>query len=324
MLNKHEVQLIVESISNKNSFAISVKPLSFKSAYYFYTSHIIIANDLINFKFKRNGQYYLQLWHGTPLKKINFDAQDTLSKRYLKVNQQNVKNIDFIISGSKYSTSCFKSAFRGVKEIKEIGTPRNDIFFEKNFLPKQIENNNVFNLLYAPTFRANKINNGIKQVDFLNPEAIIETLERKFQKKVVIMVKFHPNVLGGESVVFKNKKILNITGKISMEDALLKADFLITDYSSSFFDYALLKKPIILYAYDYASYVNERGFYLDLNELPIPIAYNQTELISIIERKAFNDYEIAADKLLDYIGNFETGNASKKLTDIIISIMENT
>ena len=138
------------------------------------------------------------------------------------------------------------------------------------------------------------------------------------------MVKFHPNVLGGESVVFKNKKILNITGKISMEDALLKADFLITDYSSSFFDYALLKKPIILYAYDYASYVNERGFYLDLNELPIPIAYNQTELISIIERKAFNDYEIAADKLLDYIGNFETGNASKKLTDIIISIMENT
>ena len=68
----------------------------------------------------------------------------------------------------------------------------------------------------------------------------------------------------------------------------ITADVLMTDYSSVFFDYANLQKPMIFYMYDKFLYENNlRGFYVDLDELPGPIIEEEDEMIEKF-REFFN------------------------------------
>ena len=76
-----------------------------------------------------------------------------------------------------------------------------------------------------------------------------------------------------------------------INDLYLISDLLVTDYSSVFFDYANLMRPMLFYMYDIEDYRDDiRGFYIDLDELPGPIVYDEASLISDI-RSIPDDYE---------------------------------
>jgi len=94
------------------------------------------------------------------------------------------------------------------------------------------------------------------------------------------------------------------------------ADALVTDYSSVFFDYAILKRPIYFYMYDLIHYRDElRGFYLDVyHDLPGDIIEDENQLLE--EIKKGYDYQ-RLDKFNQRFNNHEDGKASKRVVDIV-------
>ncbi|MBV7389862.1 MULTISPECIES: CDP-glycerol glycerophosphotransferase family protein [Enterococcus] len=297
---------------------------SWRAAYYLYTAKFWIddSRKTIAIK-KREPQIYFQTWHGTPLKLIEFDAKDKLSNHYLNYSARDSESITYLLSGNRYSSEIYPRAFKISKEkILNIGTPRNDqlaiypkkdiSFFEK----KQL------NILFAPTFRDNLSENGIPQLEKLN---ILE-IKKYFATQnvdIIFMVKFHPNVnrnLSNDqtSLNYMKKNQFNLLpdGQ-SLEELFEEIDLLITDYSSIFFDYALLGKPLILFNYDEAEYKQERGFYLTLTDLPVPTAKNGLALIDVFKNQK-DKLEYSSQRLLDFIGNFETGKSTDYIIELIL------
>ena len=115
---------------------------------------------------KREGQYYIQTWHGIgPTKKIEFDAADSLSRSYLKLCEYNSQMEDLFISGSGFNTEMCPRGFHYYKEVLECGYPRNDILVNRTADEGTIRKRlgipakcKIF--LYAPTFR----NDGLELV----------------------------------------------------------------------------------------------------------------------------------------------------------------
>ena len=114
----------------------------------------------------------------------------------------------------------------------------------------------------------------------------------------------------------KKHQITLINDGIPLEMLFEEVDVLITDYSSIFFDFALTKKPIILFNYDEKEYSLERGFYIQLSELPILSVQNSYDLVDIFKKQREKLLE-SSQELLDYIGNYETGASTEKVIELI-------
>lgn len=297
---------------------------SIRAAYYLYTSKFWIddSRKTIIHK-KRDSQIYFQTWHGTPLKRIEFDAMDKLSQHYLKYAEVDSKSITYLLSGNKYSSDIYPNAFKiDTNKILNIGTPRNDQLIKERILSEETiyEKRNV-NILFAPTFRNDPGDNGLPQLKKIDFNLLKKYYQSKNQR-VNFLVKFHPNVNNKLSEdqasldYMKKHSIELVADSILLENLFSNIDLLITDYSSIFFDYALLEKPLILFNYDEEKYAEERGFYVELKDLPVPKAQNADELIKVLLYQ--RDELINSSKaLLDYLVNYENGSSTQKIIDLI-------
>lgn len=242
---------------------------------------------------KKKGQVYVQCWHGTPLKKLRCDITASGSalntvKEIKKKNDIDAKRYDYFISPSKFCTDVFKSAFNLKKLNKqdiliEKGYPRNDFLFNytKNDVAKLKKKlgipDNKKVILYAPTFRDNQHTTGMGYTYSLNID--FDKLKEKLEKDYVVIFRTHYFV--ANEFDFKKYKgfIYNMSNHDDVNDCYILSDIIITDYSSVFFDFANLKRPMIFYMYDLEEYKEElRGFYIDLDELPGPIVKTQQDL----------------------------------------------
>ena len=127
----------------------------------------------------------------------------------------------------------------------------------------------------------------------------------------------HPSVSKSQGVPFDLKDdILNLS-TMDMNDLLISTDILITDYSSVIFDYSLLNRPILFYAYDLEEYIAERDFYYSYKEfVPGPILETNEELFSKIENISTVDLkqiEIFKHKFFDQLD----GQSAKRIVDTI-------
>ncbi|OTN87982.1 hypothetical protein A5819_000432 [Enterococcus sp. 7E2_DIV0204] len=310
------------------SYVKKVANNSVLSAFHLYTGGIWVddSRKTIFYK-KRKKQVYFQTWHGTPLKKIEFDATDKLAKHYLDYGVKDSQSLNYLLSGNEYSSKIYKSAFRVSEEkIWNIGTPRNDSLVESTKATSHFFDKKEIKILFAPTFRDQPENNGFPQLARLG----IENLKQFFMENgqnLEILLKFHPNVSKvmakdtAINTILEDQSIGLIDDHIKIDDLFEETDLLITDYSSIFFDFSLLNKPIILLNHDEEEYKNERGFYVDLDELPIPKAKNAEEIIAIFNSKKKELLE-GPEKLLEKIGNFENGTATNTVVEKIIEISE--
>ena len=316
------------SVKNLPPYIKRVDNNSLLATFHLYTSKVWIddSRKTIFFK-KRKNQIYFQTWHGTPLKKIEFDAVDKLPNSYLNYALKDSESLDYLLSGNKYSSDIYASAFRiDENKIANVGTPRNDQLCLKIDKEVSLFEKETFKLLFAPTFRNNKADNGQKQLDILGIPYLVKYFE-SLNKKVEIYLKFHPNV--NKSLIkqveirdlIKKYSVHLIDNNVSSEDTFLDMDLLITDYSSIFFDFALLNKPIILLNYDEDEYKKERGFYIDLDYLPLPKAKSYQEILAIFEHDRETLIE-GPKMLLKKIGNFETGKATNFVTEKILENIE--
>ena len=275
---------------------------------------------------KRPEQKYLMLWHGgAALKRVERDVVDRLGFSYVQKAKRDSKVCDLMISGCRANTELIKRSFWYSGEILEDGIPRNDIFFNTalhNTIRQRIINE--YNLpkdgrivLYAPTFRRS----GSIEPYRIDWGDMIPRLERMFgNKRVTLLLRLHPNLIGkaDTSSLINYPSVIDMTRYHDMQELLCISDMLITDYSSSMFDYAMLRRPCMLYATDVAQY--DRGYYYDFRELPFPLAEDSKELTKLID--SFNEEEYLArlDEFLNKrLGMMERGIAAKSLTRWMIA-----
>ncbi|HAQ1861739.1 TPA: teichoic acid biosynthesis protein F, partial [Enterococcus faecium] len=295
---------------------------SFLAAFYLYTAKYWIDDSRKTIKYaKRKKQLYFQTWHGTPLKKIEFDAKDKLPKRYLSYAKKDSESITYLLSGNRYSSKKYVSAFNIVpSKILEVGTPRNDELASSKEQVFDLKKKQI-NVLFAPTFRNNIEDNGITQLEWLGVDNLREFFKKQ-QQELNFMTKFHPNVhsklaTDSKSIEYMKKhQITLINDGIPLEMLFEEIDVLITDYSSIFFDFALTKKPIILFNYDEKEYSLERGFYIQLSELPIISVQDSYGLVDVFKNQQEKLLK-SSQELLDYIGNYETGASTEKVLELI-------
>lgn len=331
-----KIYWIVDPNKNHNSipdYVNKIKINTIKSAYYLYTAKILIDNCQKQLVFKlRKKQIYLQTWHGTPLKRIEFDAQDSLSKRYLHYSEVDNNSISYLMLSNGYSETIYRSAFHASNAVMlESGTPRNDILLNNNrpesaILKKKLNiKTDTYIILYAPTFRNNLASNGIMQLKKLNPKKLIAGLQKQLGRKCILLTRFHPNV---QELIDKNQvdhlfgnNIIDVTGILDMQSILNITDFLITDYSSSFFDFAITNRPIGLFTYDYSNYIKERGTYTNPEELPL---FNFTEINQLIEFIKIHGVDALREKtkqMNQRINNFEDGGATLRAVQLLFEEM---
>jgi len=291
--------------------------LSLRAKYYFYN----VYSDDINF-YTSGNTTLVNLWHGIPLKKIEFDDKDgALSRQfnskysfiYSFFKPYNFIRPNYVLSTSKIVSQKLASAFR-ITEDKclEFGYPRNDIFYEENTLIQKnlISSFNIDDekiIFYLPTWRNNNIN--IISSAFPNLDELNTTLQAS---NIKLFIKLHPN---DTTVNYQHSNILYLNSQQDLNELLLVSDYLITDYSSVYFDYLHLNKEIIFYPFDYDTYVDkERKFYFEY-ELATPgiKVKNFQELVKTLSNLETLNYEKTRQKLKNELWTYQDNNASKRI-----------
>ena len=289
------------------------------------TNYLNVNNPVKRFVFwlfarRRKGQLCISTWHGTPLKHIALDEPQYKGSKFAK----GYFNADVLIAGCKVTADAYRTAFGWRGEVMMCGTPRNDLLVngsspdlkERLGLPKD---KRIF--LFAPTFRNNVEMSGVYQLKSINVSEMLEALSESFGGEWCFVFRSHNLVMSkiqSESLGI-NEKIINGNAHPDMAEYLAAADALLTDYSSSMFDYALTKRPVFLYTPDLDDYKNsERGFYFDIESTPFSVSRSFSELIKNITEFDRSAYEGRVDEFLIKIGNAEKGSA----TDAVVSRIE--
>ncbi|MCT4395806.1 CDP-glycerol glycerophosphotransferase family protein [Periweissella beninensis] len=299
----------------------------------FAMADVLVVNARLPLWLPKNlEQLYLQTWHGTPLKKLGTDMArvqmpGTNTRRYKRNFTSEVAKWDLLISPNRYSTNIFHQAFNFNKKVLEIGYPRND----KLFLENNVENiaglkeklaipQNKKVILYAPTWRDNQFKT-IGEYTFELPFDMKE-LQARMGDEYVLVLRMHYLIANKLDLTGMEDFVINASDYSDISDLYLLSDALITDYSSVFFDYAILNRPIIFYAYDIDAYGDElRGFYMDYHkDLPGPIVKDTPTLIQAINMSLGEDngsFKEQRQKFNDLFVINSEGTASQQVTNVI-------
>ena len=267
-------------------------------------------------RFKKKGQYYLQTWHGFPLKRIEKDALEALAPDFEKGAIKDSAMTDLLLSNSGFVTETLRRCFWYDGEIAEYGSPRNDVFLTPD-PATDIKVRDAYNLphdrklvLYAPTFRADHSVEAYR----IDAEMLAASLERRFGGEWSVLIRLHPNVAKDSEGLFPydNNRIINATMYPDMQELLCASDMLITDYSSSMFDFALGGKPCVRFALDLDAYMGDRNFYFDYDEIPFPYATSNEAMKKLIEDFDIETYNTARDEFYKRLNIHEDGRASQR------------
>lgn len=275
--------------------------------------------------FKRKNQLYVQTWHGSyGLKKVAGDLDDKLPRIDRRIYKYNAKRTDIMVSNSKRTTEIYRRAFWYYGEVLEYGSPRNDIFFKnaehvRNKVDKTLGTSGKHIVLYAPTYRNDYRTDDLK----LDYGRLCKTLSDKFGEEWVVLVRLHPNnIVDAKDFIKYTEQIINATNYSIMQELLVVAEVLVTDYSSCMFDFVTTGKKCFIYASDLERYNHERGNYFKMDELPFPLAQNNDELERNIRNFNQEEYAAKVEKLFHMAGVNETGHASEKVADYIEKWMD--
>lgn len=323
----------VWSYSGPNSDVIPGSPIivtreSLDYYRYLASSKYWVSNIVFPVHKKREGNVYLQTWHGTPLKKLGFDIEiegpETLARENFYIES---RNWDYLITANQYSSGIFSRAFKYEKEIIEHGYPANDIFYkdksELTVLEEAVKDrlgipSNKKIILYAPTWRDDEMVGSWDHRFELKFD--VDRFYEELGEEYALVLRMHHLV--GDSMIIKDehKSFLYDCSKYDdIQELYMIADILITDYSSVFFDYANTLNPMLFYAYDYEKYKDSiRGFYLDMEEeLPGPVIKNDEALLEAIMNidKIQVEYKDRYQTFHKKFCSLEDGKASKEVID---------
>ncbi|MCU9613263.1 CDP-glycerol glycerophosphotransferase family protein [Caldibacillus lycopersici] len=298
-----------------------------------YLKYLASCEYLINnstfqtFYIPKDGQTYINTWHGTPLKHMGFDIPGNPAQ-----NQNVLRNFlsaDYILSPNTHTTKVYTESYklRGLYEGKiiEEGYPRIDLTLntDRNKFMIYLRSLGIKmdekkkNILYAPTWKGNSVST--PKDDVLQIIADMSELASKVGNEYNILIKVHPFLYKqATSYAELNGKL--IPDYIDANELQSIVDVLITDYSSIFFDFLVTGRPILFYAWDADVYSEERGQYFPNEALPGPILYNAKELVNAIQNleQVQNDCRANYENMQNQFVNYEDGKVTARITDTLI------
>jgi len=264
--------------------------------------------------FNAKNVYSVQTWHGTTIKKMGFDTNgDAFGS--LKETPTSLW-----LAQSKYDVEIIKSSFRIPDEVLQItGLPRNDELVscnedKQNIYKKKLGiplNKKV--ILYAPTYREYARDNGSSCI--MAPPIDLKKWQDNLGEKYYLLFRAHyevTKILNVEESCFCR----DVSSYENLNELMMASDILLSDYSSLFFDFSILERPMLVFAYDYDDYIVKRGVYFDIREELQDYASTEDEVI-------YNIQNIDEEKRIQVARRFksqyieECGSASEKVLNLI-------
>lgn len=196
--------------------------------------------------------------------------------------------------------------------------PRNDIYanYSKDDVTAIKNKLNISNdksvILYAPTYREYD-KSGSVQCQISIP-INIKKWEKELGNEFILLFRAHYEVARNLNIQ-DNDFIKDMSNYPQLDELMIVSDMLISDYSSIYFDYSIMHKPMLCFCYDYDRYAKERGMYFDIRDY-LPNSDNEEDLIKLIQNTDTTK-ENAATKLFQEHFVTEYGSAAQKSIDII-------
>ena len=258
----------------------------------------------------RRSTKIIQLWHaGAGFKSSGYNRWGNVGS---PGPQSCHRQYAFGISGSRKIASFFSDAW-GINEEKVISTgmPRMDKFLDEEYRVATVcklrkkysicEGKKV--ILFAPTFRGKNRSDAYYPYDMIDLRKLYDVCGEEY----VVLFKQHPWVSKKMEIPDRYQdKFLDVSSYPDINDLFYITDLMITDYSSGIYEYSLMRKPMLFYAFDEDRYAFSRGFHRPLKEsAPGKVCYEFDEIITAIREKDF-EYEKVEEYVDHHFDYFDT------------------
>lgn len=306
----------------------AVPLIMYSAAWYriLHTAEYLVNNNNFPFFYRKHGnQTYVQVWHGTPLKKIGNDIPNTtLSLPYIRLMQKEAKYWDYLLAQNEFAVETLPKAFGYKGTVLYLGYPRNDALAESPPVERICELRSNLGIsdgkkvfLYAPTWRDNvrTENDNYGFISFLELKVAME----EFGDDCIFLIRGHHNV-AQQRFAQSHDNVIDVTSYPNINDLIIASDCLITDYSSVMFDYVVTGKPVYFLVPDLEEYRDSiRGFYFAFDEsLPGPIAMDTRHLAAEVQRQEIDRTPTASyTKFRSTYASLDDGYSSSRVYEAI-------
>lgn len=278
---------------------------------------------------KRRETMYLQTWHGTPLKRLGLDMDEvhmpgTNTEQYKKNFSAQAKEWNYLLSPNLYSSAIFKRAFDFQGLLLETGYPRNDLLYAPDRQQQAGQIKQSLRLppgkkviLYAPTWRDDEF---VKKGQYrFNLKLDLKQMQSRLGDDYIVLLRMHYLIAEHLDLTAFDGFAYDVSAYGDIAELYLISDLLITDYSSVFFDYAHLNRPMLFFTYDLEKYASIlRGFYFDFEAVvPGPLLKESDQVIDYIEDIATQSkqYEEKYTAFQERFCSLDDGKASQRVVD---------
>lgn len=275
--------------------------------------------------FKPAGNIFINTWHGIPMKKIGIDEVNVKKSRLFSRKWFEFSLADVNLACYKYDQKILEHVFDADEvNVKVWGLPRDDQLFngELEDQQKQIKEklgiaSDKKVILYAPTVRG-------ENVDLIGNTYFDNCLKLdKWQEELadyVILYRAHYYIDQIKDLDCYDN-VIDVSQYDDLNQLLLVADILISDYSSIIFDYSILEKPIYLYTYDLEQYQKYQGLYFDPKE-HFNVCMTQDELIDCIKNIDYQEQCAKTKQVKQYFFTNQQSGSAQKVLDYIAESMD--
>ncbi len=300
----------------------NVEVVSLSSDQYFRVlasaKYLITDTSFLPFFVKKEGQIYLNTWHGTPLKSLGKNIQT--GPHGIGNGQRNFVCSDFLLFPNEYTRDHIIEDYMLANISKSrcvlSGYPRNEVFFDdkrRMQIREDLELTGKRIYAYMPTFRGG-VRTGTTQKSDAYMTYYLCELDKQLADNEVLYVNLHPIVIKSGIDFRQFQHIRKFPENYETYEFLNVADVLVTDYSSVFFDFAGTGRKIILFPYDKEEYLADRGMYFSMDELPFPQVRSERELLQELRSEKIYDDREFIQKFAPYEGL----GATQRLCDYTI------
>ena len=310
----------------------TAKQYSLCFCYYYLSAKVIIVNDspslIIPTKKK---QLLINTWHGGgTYKRVGKTKDNDYTKEFAHKNRLycNKATSAYISSSELFTKYHIQDSYEYDGKILKTGMPRNDVFFYDNDKQQRIKDK-VYQwlnlqitqriILYAPTLHDNSFLNNIsdnykvdKHEDYwLDVRKLEDAAHERFGGDWVVVLRAH---IGLKSFI---ENTLDASNYPDMQELLVASEILISDYSSSIWDFSYTYKPCFLYCYDLEKYDQDRGFYIPIHEWGFPVCETFVALLNAIRDFDEKDFHAKMEHHHERLGGYEDGHACERVANFI-------
>lgn len=308
-----------------------INPIAFiRSLYHLATSNKVIIDNyfglLAAVKFKKSVEC-VQIWHAAGAIKTFGHEDLSVQTRTARANrrfQQVYNQFHKIVVGSDIMAGRFLKAFHlSEKVILKTGVPRTDLFYNEeaklHAIQKLVKENPRLKekkvILYAPTYRD-------QQLDAFKLELDVKKMQEALSETYILLLRLHPAVKSGLSLEGMDPRfVFDYTGRHEMNELLFVTDLLITDYSSIPYEFSILGKPMVFFAYDEATYLGERGLWEAYKDMvPGPVVRTTDEVVNVILEEAYDKKQVQA--FAEAWNKYSKGKSSENLVTYLFENQE--